>query len=265
MPSEPGQAPSSEAATELDPIDLDPVDQEWLRRRSALGPLALGVIGLVTSPVLLGLAFGALGMRAGIDLWRQGTRRAIVVVGVSASFVAVVTSIMAALLWGSLLTTVLLGRDAMRETERWRGRTIEAVSVSAVASSGTPTSLPLRASGGAERIVLLFVRVDSETSQTAARALSDALARNPSVPTMLIDPLAPAEVILRFARASGLDATVIGQESTLPEPLDSVAAFPTIVVIDAEGRIEAAIVGSRSAADLDPLLQGPGAPPTKNP
>jgi hypothetical protein len=250
----------AEAATELDPID-----QEWLRRRSALGPLAFGVIGLVTSPLLLGLAFGALGMRAGIDLWRQGTRRAVVVVGISASFVAVVTSIIAALLWGSVLTTVLLGRDAMRETERWRGRTIEPVAVSAVTGSGAATTIPLRPSGGAARTVLLFVRVDSETSHTAAQAVADALSRNPSIPSLLIDPLAPADAVLRFARASGLDATVIGQESTLPEPLDSVAAFPTIVVIDAEGRIEAAIVGSRSSADLDPLLKGPGAPPTMNP
>lgn len=250
----------AEAATELDPID-----QEWLRRRSALGPLAFGVIGLVTSPLLLGLAFGALGMRAGIDLWRQGTRRAVVVVGISASFVAVVTSIIAALLWGSVLTTVLLGRDAMRETERWRGRTIEPVAVSAVTGSGAATTIPLRPSGGAARTVLLFVRVDSETSHTAAQAVADALSRNPGIPSLLIDPLAPADAVLRFARASGLDATVIGQESTLPEPLDSVAAFPTIVVIDAEGRIEAAIVGSRSSADLDPLLKGPGAPPTTNP
>ena len=261
MSSAPDQAPPAEAATELDPID-----QEWLRRRSALGPLAFGVIGLVTSPLLLGLAFGALGMRAGIDLWRQGTKRAVVVVGVSASFLAVVTSIIAALLWGSVLTTVLLGRDAMRETERWRGQTVEPVAVSAMASSGTITTVQLRASGGAARTVLLFVRVDSETSQAAARAVSEALARNPGVPSLLIDPLAPADSVLRFARASGLDdATVIGEESTLPEPLDSVAAFPTIVVIDSEGRIEAAIVGSRSAADLDPLLQGPGAPPTTNP
>lgn len=250
----------AEAATELDPID-----QEWLRRRSALGPLAFGVIGLVTSPLLLGLAFGALGMRAGIDLWRQGTRRAVVVVGISASFVAVVTSIIAALLWGSVLTTVLLGRDAMRETERWRGRTIEPVTVAAVSASGTDTTVQLRPSGGAARTVLLFVRVDSETSQAAARALSDALARNPGVPSLLIDPLAPVDAVLRFARASGLDATVIGQESTLPEPLDSVAAFPTIVVIDAEGHIEAAIVGSRSPADLDPLLKGPGTPAATNP
>lgn len=261
MSSAPDQAPPAEAATELDPID-----QEWLRRRSALGPLAFGVIGLVTSPLLLGLAFGALGMRAGIDLWRQGTKRAVVVVGVSASFLAVVTSIIAALLWGSVLTTVLLGRDAMRETERWRGQTIEPVTVSAMAGSGTTTTVQLRASGGAARTVLLFVRVDSETSQAAARAVSEALARNPGVPSLLIDPLAPADAVLRFARASGLDdATVIGAESTLPEPIDSVAAFPTIVVIDAEGRIEAAIVGSRSPADLDPLLQGAGAPATKSP
>jgi hypothetical protein len=126
-PSAAEQASPSEPTTALDPID-----QEWLRRRSAAGPLAFGVIGLVTSPLLLGLAFGALGMRAGVDLWRHGTRRPVVAVGIGASFAAVVTSVIGALLWGSVLTTVLLGRDAMRETERWRGRTVEAVQVRAV-------------------------------------------------------------------------------------------------------------------------------------
>ncbi len=262
--SEPRAAEPSaaeQASPSEPPTALDPIDQEWLRRRSAAGPLAFGVIGLVTSPLLLGLAFGALGMRAGIDLWRHGTRRPVVAVGIGASFAAVVTSIIGALLWGSVLTTVLLGRDAMRETERWRGRTVEAVEVRATANSGNITAVPLRATGDAARTVLLFVRIDSEASLSAVGTLVEALGRTPGVPALLIDPLAPAEAVRAFARAAGLDATVIGDEGNLPEPLDSVAAFPTLVVIDAEGRIEAAVVGARSPADLDALLKGAGASP----
>ncbi len=257
----PGGDPAAFARSTRDPGDLDPIDQEWLRRRSAAGPLAFGVIGLVTSPLILGLAFGALGMRAGIDLWRHGTRRSIVALGIGASFAAVVLSIMGALLWGSVLTTVLLGRDAIRETERWRGRTVEPVEVATLSPDGGAATIPLRATGGAPRIAMLFVRVDSTASSEAIRTLVDALGRHPAVPALLVDPFAPAEDVRAFARGSGLAAAAVGAGTPLPPPLDGVAAFPTLVVIDASGRIESAIVGARTPADLDLLLGGAAADP----
>jgi len=255
------EAPAGGAPSAPDARELDPIDQEWLRRRSAAGPLAFGVIGLVTSPLLLGLAFGALGMRAGIDLWRQGTRRSIVALGIGASFAAVVLSIMGALLWGSVLTTVLLGRDAIRETERWRGRTLEAVEVATLLPDGGAAAITLRATGGAPRLAMLFVRIDSTASTEAVRTLAAALGRHPGVPALLVDPLAPAEDVRTYARGLGLAAAAVGAGVPLPPPLDGVAAFPTLVVIDASGRIESAIVGGRTPADLNLLLGGAAADP----
>ena len=84
---------------------LDPADIAWRQNRSAVAPLAFGVIGLALSPLLLGLIVGPLGMRAGIDLWRTGTRRPAVVLGVAASFLSIVVSVVAALLWGSGVST----------------------------------------------------------------------------------------------------------------------------------------------------------------
>ena len=189
---------------ELDPDNLnldnnlDPSDRLWQRNRFAAGPLVFGIIGIVASPLLLGLALGALGMRAGIDLWRNGTRRMVVAVGIALSFFAVVTSVIAALLWGSVLATVLLGRDAMREAERWRGRTVEPRQIETLAASGA-TTMSLAVPDGAERLVLIFVSTQTAPSAEALVLLGELMPLYPSCRFLVCDPLANAAAVRIFA------------------------------------------------------------------
>lgn len=249
---------------ELDPDNLnldnnlDPSDRLWQRNRFAAGPLVFGIIGIVASPLLLGLALGALGMRAGIDLWRNGTRRMVVAVGIALSFFAVVTSVIAALLWGSVLATVLLGRDAMREAERWRGRTVEPRQIETLAASGA-TTMSLAVPDGAERLVLIFVSTQTAPSAEALVLLGELMPLYPSCRFLVCDPLADAAAVRIFAMLGGVDAPALGDSTVLPPPLDAVAAFPTIVVIDRAGRIESALIGARTRAELDKIFSGAAA------
>lgn len=247
-------APESPATTHEEEA-LDPADIAWRQRRSAVAPLAFGVIGLALSPLLLGLIVGPLGMRAGIDLWRTGTRRPTVVAGITASFLAIVVSVISALLWGSVLATVLLGRDAMREAERWRGRTVEASSVESVDATG-PHPLTLAVPEGRERLLLVAFSTGSPVSAELLAAIATAMPEHPDCAVVLIDPLVAADQARGFALAAGLDAPTIGTGATLPAPLDAISAFPTLVVIDRGQRIVCAVVGSRRGEELSRLLHG---------
>lgn len=224
--------------------ELHPDDAEWLRRRSAIGPLALGVIGLALSPLLLGLILGPLGMRAGIDLWRAGTRRTTVAVGIAASFCAVVLSVIAALIWGSVLSTVLLGRDAMRVTEGWRGERIE------------PAAVPFLPSEGTERTIVLLASGGNEPCRMALAHLAEALPSHAGCRLVLVDTGDPPGELERDARALKLDAPVLAGLGSAPIPLSQTSAFPTIAVIDHTGRIETALVGARPVAEIEKLLSG---------
>lgn len=234
---EPASAPDPES-------ELHPDDAAWLQRKSTVAPLALGVIGLALSPLLLGLILGPLGMRAGIDLWRSGARSATVMVGVAASFCAVILSVIAALVWGSVVSTVLLGRDAMKVTEGWRGERIE------------PATAPFVPADGAERILVVIASGGNEPCRLALTHAAEALAKHPSCRLVLIDAGDAAGLLEREARAARLDAPVITALSAAPSPLSGAIAFPTTVVIDRAGRVESAVVGARPAAEIEKMLSG---------
>jgi len=224
--------------------ELHPEDAAWQQRKSALAPLALGVIGLALSPLLLGLILGPLGMRAGIDLWRSGARRTTVMVGIAASFSAVTLSVIAALVWGSVLSTVLLGRDAIRVTEGWRGERIE------------PAKAPFAPSDGAERTLVIIGPGGNEPCRLALVHALEALAKHPSCRLVLVEAGEPAGLLEQDARAAELDAPVLFSLDAAPRPLSGAIAFPTIAVIDRAGRVESAVVGARPSAEIEKMLSG---------
>jgi hypothetical protein len=253
------------ASPSADPM-LDPVDADWLRRRSAAMPLGLGVVGLLGSVLLLGLLFGPLGLRAAIDLWRSGTRRFAVIVGGGVSAAAIVASVVVAMLWGSLLASVLLGRDAMRLAERWRGREVLAASIPGRSAEGEAADLALARGGTPAVLVFIDVLIDpaSDLAATALAHASEAAAA------------AGARLAVAAPRATATDLDAwIGVEGGLggvawrgdaatrwPEPLDAVAAFPTTVVIDGTGRIAGALVGVHPVEDLRRLIELAGSSPS---
>lgn len=261
---------AGDAASDLRTAALDPVDSAWLARRSALALLVLGIVSIATSPIILGLLFGPLGMRSGIDLWRRGTRNASTAAAVATSFAGIVLSVMSALLWGALLAGVLLGRDAIRAAESWRGEEIRSTELASLVGAEPVAFDPARPAGDAPRQVLLFIAVDFEPCADAVRALSEAARAHPGIPIAVVDQAARAERVQEFVRgvvgAGAEPFRCVGASASMPPPLDGLAAMPTLVVVARDGRIEKALVGAHPAADIEKLLRGdaalpaPGAP-----
>ncbi|MCE2883720.1 MAG: hypothetical protein LW806_02305 [Planctomycetaceae bacterium] len=242
---------------------LDPVDRAFLAQRFAGGPLIFGAISIVTSVCILGLVPGTLGLRSGIDLWRAGCRRAIVLAGIATSAVGIVASVIGALLWGALLAGILLGRDAMRETERWRGRTVDARTLDAWHPDGRQVVAWPIADAGTERLALLFITTDPAidpvvTTQAIASAARVAAA-HPTCRFSVVAPFALAEEAQATVLASGTPCAIVHAPIDLPRPLDAVSAFPTLVTIDRSGRIEFALVGARGDDELARIFSGEAA------
>lgn len=235
---------------------LAPEDRAWQARRSSIAPLAFGVIGMAASPLLLGLVCGPIGLRSGIDLWRSGMRRASVVLGVAASLMAIVLSVVAAVLWGSILAGVLLTRDALRETQRWVGKPLPAVDVETVGSTG-PTHMTLAPAEGDTRLILVFIAPEHPASRATLQTLADMLPKHPGVRVIAVDSQHTAAQARAALVADGIDFAAIGLESSLPPPLEAVAILPTVVVIDRTGRIEAAAAGGRPAEEIERMMSGP--------
>jgi hypothetical protein len=260
------EASPAEPTPETDPAlgaDLHPVDRAFLAQKFAGGPLIFGVLSLLSSVIILGMLPGALGLRAGIDLWQRGVRRGVVIAGVVTSFVGVAASILCALLWGSILASVLLGRDAMRETERWRGEVLEPFSLTAIESiGGNPVSFDIPPTdAGVERVVLLLAGVGETPSAEAISAAVRVAERHPQCRLLVVTPLSARDDGKSFATLASASTAVavVGSDANLPAPINSVAAFPTMVIIDRAGRIEFALVGSRREEELDRLFSGEAA------
>ena len=199
---------------------LHPVDRAFLAQKFAGGPLIFGVIALASSVLILGMIPGALGLRAGIDLWQRGVRRSVVVAGIVASFAGVVASIMAALLWGALLAGVLLGRDAMRETERWRGEVVQPFVLTATESiSGEVFQFAVPpADAMVERVAIVLAGVGEQPSAEAITTAVQVAQRHPSCRLLIVTPLASRDEGKAFATvASAATAiAVAGRDATLP-------------------------------------------------
>lgn len=258
--------PSSSAA-EASGDALHPVDAAWMSRRSAAAPMVLGILSILLSPILLGLFFGPLGLRSGIDLYRRGTRTAATVLAIATGFLGIVLSITLALVWGSILASVLLGRDAMRAAEGWRGREVRVAMMDA-GIDGAAREIDLsRPVEGAPRHAILVIGVGWEPCAAAIRSLSEAAERFPEVPVVILDREASAEEVRDYARMHGTAAVerfiFVGKAQALPTPLDQAAALPTLVIIGPNRTVEHAVVGAHPTLDIEKLLRGDAAAPTQ--
>jgi len=244
---------------------LDEVDVAWQRRRSSLASLVLGVIGIALSPLLLGLVVGPLSVREGMQRWRAGLRRPTIAIGIASGLTAIVLSTMAALLWGSLLTTVLLGRDALREADRLRGQQVGSRSVPMSRDSDATADETLLPAHGSARRIVLFVDIAQRPSRDAIAALLAFPGSRDDL--VLVDRSPSGAPLAALARDLGLGpCAVVPYDAVLPPPIESVAALPMTMSIDAAGRIEGALIGVRPPEELGKLLGGEMAlPPATTP
>jgi hypothetical protein len=236
--------------------DLDPADRAWLERRATLGSCVLGAVSILTSPFALGLLFGALALRGSIDMRRRGIRGALPLVGIVLGFAGTSASIAFAIVWGSLLVGVLLGRDAIRQTEQWRGRTLEATTIE-LRDGGR---LGIGADGDAcARTALVFIDASSPVAAEALASTAAAALLHERCCVIVIDLSEKPDAAARALAGTGAALRVAVAAQRLPSPLDAVAATPTTVVIDSARRIEAAVVGVRPREDLEKLFRGDAA------
>ncbi len=246
----------------MEPTDstaLHPEDRAFLERRYSSAPLIFGVVSIVTAPIVLGMLPGALGLRAGVDLWRRGLRKPLIGLGIAVSGAGVVASIVLALVWGSILAGVLLGRDAMREAERWRGLKIDSFVCEGMSASGeSEFTIPNRGEG-VERTILLFVSTDTDPSKDALATLAPIVGECPTARLLVLDPNQSAARVGDFVRGFDLDAGCVGEGARFPHPLDHVAAFPTMIVVNTDGVVEFALVGARSPDELRSVVSGEAA------
>jgi hypothetical protein len=242
---------------------LHPVDAAWMSQRSAAAPVVLGILSIILSPILLGLFFGPLGLRSGIDLYRRGTRTAGTVLAIATGFLGVVLSITMALVWGSVLASVLLGRDAMRAAEGWRGSEVRVAMMQSLAAGGSreiDLSQPVE---GAPRHAILVIGVGWEPCAAALRSLSEAADNHPDVPIVVLDRGASAEEMRAFARTHGTGSVerflFVGMAASLPTPIDQAAALPTLILVGPDRKVEHAVVGAHPSDDIEKLLRGDAA------
>ncbi|MFM7051690.1 MAG: hypothetical protein ACKOYN_06110 [Planctomycetota bacterium] len=238
--------------------DIDAVDRAWLARKATVGSVVLGALSIVTSPFALGLLFGALALRGSIDMRRRGIRGPLPPAGIALGFTGIVASVAFAVAWGSLLVGVLLGRDAMRQAEQWKGRTVEQRMVAVDGGSAVSFALVADRSECA-RTALLFVDGVSAVTPDAIAAVAAAHALHPTCCVAIValdrDPAAVRAAMV----AAGAALPLLAPDRPLPPPLDMVAAIPTLVVIGPDGRIETALVGVRPREDLELLFSGQAA------
>ncbi len=167
------------------------------------------MLGLLTAPILLGLLFASLGLRSGLDQFRRGIRGVVPMLGVIVSATGLLVGVASALLWGALLSGVLLARDAMRTAEGWRGTTVEATAFPALHDGATtmlrlsigdapqPVSTDAAASSDAAarpatvRRAIVFVRLGTVPSDDLLRELAGASLRHPEVPLVIVDAEQP--------------------------------------------------------------------------
>lgn len=253
-----------EQDTSHEPQSLHAEDRAWLARKATIGSVVLGALSVLTSPFALGLLFGALALRGSIDMRRRGIRGPLPPIGIALGFAGITASVAFAVAWGSLLVAVLLGRDAMRQAEQWKGRTVEQRSIPLAGSShgSASGSFSLVADDAAcARTALLFVDGASAVTRDAIASIAAAAALHPSCCVAVV---AVGDDVARIQAAiisSGAPFSLLAPDRPLPPPLDAVAAIPTLVVIGPDGRIESALVGVRPDEDLDRLFGGQAALP----
>ena len=255
------EASPAEPMPETDPAlgadQLHPADRAFLAQKFAGGPLIFGLISVVSSVIILGMIPGALGLRAGIDLWQRGVRRGVVVAGVVTSFVGVAASILCALLWGSILAGVLLGRDAMRETERWRGEVLEPFSLTAIESiSGDTFSFEIPPKDDrVERVVLLLAGVGETPSAEAISTAVRVAERHPQCRLLVVTPLAARDdgkAFATIASASTLEKEVQDEIAKLAKQAEGGASSTKSVIA---ARAVGIVLANRSkAAKVDKVV-----------
>ena len=215
----------------------------------------LGVASILLSPIVLGVLPGALGLRTAIDARRMGFRHAYIPLGLALSAIGLTLSIVAAIMWGGTLATILLSREVEREAVVWRGRDVAEFSVT-LQDDSRFNFAQFRTTHPSHRVVLL---VWSSAFDPCRESVANAMHAAAGVTDVVVVGIAPEDTRETGEAFLGADAqgclTAYGAQP-LPPPLNTTGARPTLIVIGTDGKIECVLLGVRGVEELKRTFKG---------
>ncbi|MSR40636.1 MAG: hypothetical protein EXS10_01865 [Phycisphaerales bacterium] len=221
---------------------------------------ALGLASLLLSPFIIGLLPGALGLRTSIDARRIGFRGILISGGMTLSVIGLTLSIVAALVWGGMLATILMSREAERDAVIWRGREIKPFTLQLDSESSFDFAA-FREQHPTHRLVLLFW---SSAFDPCKEGVAHAIEAADGIDEVTLLGIAPEDTLASGHAFLGADAanipTAYGTQR-LPPPLETAGVRPTIVVVHPDGHIELVLLGVRGTAELKRAFVGAGFSP----
>ncbi|MDZ4829653.1 MAG: hypothetical protein SGJ09_05570 [Phycisphaerae bacterium] len=209
-----------------------------------------GVASILLAPIVVGFLLAAIGLHSAITHLRFRERsRSLAWFGIVASAVGALASAGAAVLWGSVLMTVLLQRSAIHQAQTWEGTTAGNWSLTDL-DGETHTSSAVKG-----RIVFIdCFAPSSPSSSRTTPALASFAAAHSEIFALSWGPDVDATAALDFASASGVRHAVAVGAQSMPVPFSEIAAKPTLLVIDAEGIIRNVVLGRYDEKDLVKLF-----------
>lgn len=227
----------------------------------AMASLILGIVGVLTSVVVVGAFLGVVGLTLGaihLTLRKQGAGRKIARWGVGLSTLSVAASLgFVALYLGRMQQAVeFFPQGGQGSLQAWVGREAPDLDLTAIDGSRWRLS-ELRG----RRVILDFWATWCPPCVQEIPHFTELRRSLPTNEVVLLGISAEDRAVLRpFVGAHRVNYPIISAgPSELPEPFDSISALPTTVFLDAEGRIRQVLVGGQSLARLrqEALAQGP--------
>ena len=236
------ESTSSDAAALHDP---------HLARVSAIA----GIASIALAPIVLGLFSAALGLHGARThlRFREGSR-GLAWFGAISSALGAILSASAALVWGSVLMTVLLQRSAVHQAQGWEGTSAGTWSLRDV------NGVEHQSATLAGRIIFIDCFAPLPPCDVTTKALASFAAARTDVVVLSWSADADVTEAQRYARDCGVQHPLIVGAQSMPEPFSLIAAKPTLVVIDADGIIRNVVLGRYDQHDLAKLLDAANAP-----
>ncbi|MBL9148748.1 MAG: hypothetical protein JNM94_08650 [Phycisphaerae bacterium] len=229
-------------------------DERRLRDpRMAKTALIAGIASVVLAPVVVGALPGAIGLHSGrTHLRTRLGSRGLAWTGIVLSALGTLLAAASAVTFGMILMLVLLQRSAIEQARGWVGTHPEPWSI--VATDGTTFS-PETTRGS---IVLIDIFApQAPVCRETSTFFAAFAAAHPELKTLSWAPEGGAESEA-FARDHGAAHPVAIGPHPVGDPFIHVAAKPTLLVIDAEGVVRAAVLGRYDAEGLRKLVEEAG-------
>lgn len=228
----------------------DDRDEAALRDpRMARTALIAGVASVVTAPAVIGLIPAAIGLQSGLShLRHRRGARVRAWLGLGLSTLGALGSALAAVAFGSVLMSVLLQRSAVHQAQGWIGGTAEPWTF--VGADGTPIASD--ALVGSTVLVDVFSPHSPMCARTSRTIAAFAAARD-DVTVISWSPEASPQA-MAFARECGATHAVAVGPQEVGFPFDLIAAKPTLIVLDGDGVVRAAVLGAYDERGLESLV-----------